>query len=138
MNIISGCSSAVLSQFQQLIILVWLEQEISGENILHPVVHIGSLNQALSLLTVIYGSPALFAISHLMEFILHETPYRTLLHWYWLSVMKDQNLLGMINCYTIPKKLTCPSTKKKFLLGKKVNVLKRLAARAVTPMTGKF
>ena len=70
-------------------LLVVPEQEVSGEDILHPVVHIGSLNQALSLFTEIYGSPALLAISHLMELMLHETPYRTLLHWHWLSVMKD-------------------------------------------------
>ena len=69
--------------------LVWLEQEISGENVLHLVVHVGSLNQPFSLLTVIYGSPALFAVTHLIGLMLHETPYRTLLHWHWLSVMKE-------------------------------------------------
>jgi len=70
--------------------------------------------------------------------MLHETPYRTLLHWHWLSVMKDYNLLDTINSHTIPKKLTCPSTEKNCFLWKQVNVLNSLAARAVIPATGKF
>ena len=64
--------------------------EIGGKEILHLVVHIRSVDQSLSLLTMLYGSPALFAIIYLAKLVLHVTPYRTLFNWHGLLVRKDE------------------------------------------------
>ena len=86
--------------------------EIGGKEILHLVVHIRSVDQSLSLLTMLYGSPALFAIIYLAKLVLHVTPYRTLFNWHGLLVRKDEHLLNVIDSHTTVQKLTCPRAKK--------------------------
>ena len=49
------------------------EFEVSGEDVIHEVVKVGSINQPLPLIAWVHGSPAELVISRLT---LHEAPHR--------------------------------------------------------------
>ena len=59
------------------LLLSLLEFEVSGEDVIHEVVKVGSINQPLSLVAWVHGSPAELVVSHLT---LHEAPHRATHH----------------------------------------------------------
>lgn len=86
--------------------LFGLEFKIGRQDTVYSVVHIGSVNQSLSLFTPIHRCPALFSICHIRKLMLQKSPYRTLPHCHCHFARKDENLLEVINLYTASKKLT--------------------------------
>ena len=88
----------------QFLFLSLLEFEVSGKDIIHEVVKIGSINQPLSLITWVHGSPAELVISHLT---LHEAPHRATHHRHWFLARQDQDLTYCINLNSLPEELAC-------------------------------
>ena len=86
----------------QLYLLSFLESEVSGKDIIHKVVKVGSINQPLSLVDWVHSSLAELVISHLT---LHEAPHRTTHHRHWLLAWQDQDLTGLINFHSPPEEL---------------------------------
>ena len=79
-------SKLILSTHSALlyIVLSLLEFEVSGEDVIHEVVKVGSINQPLALIAWVHGSPTELVIDHLT---FHEAPYQ----WYvasWLVCMQ--------------------------------------------------
>ena len=85
-------------------LLLLCKLEVSGENIIHKIVKVGSINQPLSLVAWVHGSPAELVISYLT---LHEAPHRATHHRHWLLAWQDQDLTSLINLHSLPEKLTC-------------------------------
>ena len=88
----------------QLYLLSFLELEVSGEDIIHKVVKVGSIDQPLSLVAWVHGSPAELVISHLT---LHEAPHRATHHRNWLLPWQDEDFTGLINLHSPPEELAC-------------------------------
>ena len=78
--------------------------EVSGQDIIHQVVKVGSIDESLSLVAWVHGSPAKLFIGHLS---LHEAPHRTTHHWDRLFVWHDQELTNFINLNSLAEELTC-------------------------------
>ena len=85
-------------------LLLLCKLEVSGENIIHKIVKVGSINQPLSLVAWVHGSPAELVVSYLT---LHEAPHRVAHHRHWLLAWQDQDLTSLINLHSFPEKLTC-------------------------------
>jgi len=84
--------------------------EVSGEDVIHEVIKVGSINQPLSLVAWVHGSPAELVIRNLM---LHEAPHRATHHRHWLLARQDQYLTHCINLNSLPKELACTRSKRK-------------------------
>ena len=87
-------------------LLLLVEFEVSGEDVIHEVVKVVSINQPLSLEAWVHGGPAELVISHLT---LHEAPHGATHHGHWLLARQDQDLTHCINLNRLPEKLayTC-------------------------------
>ena len=70
----------------QVSLLLLLELEVSGEDIIHEIVKVGSIDQSLSLVARVHGSPTELVVSHLT---LHEAPNRATHHGHWLLAWQD-------------------------------------------------
>ena len=83
---------------------LWLELEVSGEDVIHKIVKVGSINQSFSLVAWVHGSPAELVINHLT---LHEAPHRATHHRHWLLARQDQEFTHCINPNSLPEELAC-------------------------------
>ena len=83
---------------------LWLffKVEVGGEDIVHKVVKVGSIDQSLSLVAWVHSSPAELVISHLT---LHEAPHGATHHRHWLLAWQDQDLTSLINLNSPPEEL---------------------------------
>ena len=63
-----------------------LELEVGGEDIIHEIVKVGSIDQSHSLVARVHGSPTELVVSHLT---LHEAPNWTTHHRHWLLAWQD-------------------------------------------------
>ena len=99
-----SCNTLSNYMMTYLCLLLLLELKVSGQDIVHEVVKVGSINQPLSLVAWVHGSPAELVISHLT---LHEAPHRATHHRHWLLPWQDEDLTSLINLHSLPEKLTC-------------------------------
>ena len=81
---------------------VLLKHKTAVKHMIYYVVLVDTLNQSLSLVAWVHGSPAELVISHLT---LHEAPHRTTHHRYWLLPWQDEDLTGLINLHSLPEEL---------------------------------
>ena len=70
----------------QVSLLLLLELEVSGEDIIHEIVKVASIDQSLSLVARVHGGPTELVVSHLT---LHEAPNWATHHWHWLLAWQD-------------------------------------------------
>ena len=78
--------------------------EVRGHDIIDEIVEVGSIDEPLSLVARVHGSPAELVITSLS---LHEAPHRTTHHRNRLLVRHDQDLSRLINVHSLTEKLTC-------------------------------
>jgi len=78
------------------------EHKTTVKYFLHYIIPVNSLNQSLSLVAWVHGSPAELVISHLT---LHEAPHRATHHRHWLLARQDQDLTHCINFNSLPEEL---------------------------------
>ena len=85
-------------------VLLLVELEFSRHDVVYKVVKVGAIDEALSLVARVHGSPA-----ELVVFLLplHEGPDWTTHHWDRLLVRHDQNLTNLINLNSFTEELTC-------------------------------
>ena len=95
--------------FRPVPCIVALEFEISGENVIHKVVKVGPINQPLSLVAWVHGSPAELVISHLT---FHEVPHRATHHRHWFLARQYQDLTHCINFHSLQEELACMGLRK--------------------------
>ena len=95
--------------FRPVPCIVALEFEISGENVIHKVVKVGPINQPLSLVAWVHGSPAELVISHLT---LHKAPHRVMHDRHWFLARKYQGLMHCINLNSLLEELACMGLRK--------------------------
>jgi len=93
-----------LPTFRLVPCIVTLEFEISGENVIHKVVKVGPINQPLSLVAWVHGSPAELIIRYLT---IHEAPHRATHHRHWFLARQYQDLTHCINLNSLPEELAC-------------------------------
>ena len=105
-------SKLILSTHSALlyIVLSLLEFEVSGEDVIHEVVKVGSINQPLALIAWVHGSPTELVIDHLT---FHEAPHRATHHRHWFLARQDQDLTHCINLNSLPEELTYMGLKRK-------------------------
>ena len=80
-----------------------LELEICGHDIIDKIVEVGSIDEPLSLVARIHGSPAELVI---MSLSLHEAPHRTTHHRNRLLVWHDEDLTNFVHLNTLTEELT--------------------------------
>ena len=78
--------------------------EVCCHDIVHQVVEVGPIDEALSLVAGVHGRPAELIISRLS---LHEAPHGATHHRHWLLVRHDQDLSRLVNINSFAKELTC-------------------------------
>ena len=85
--------------------LLWLELEVRGEDIVNQIVKVVSLDEPLSLIARVHGCPAELIIRSLP---LHEAPDRLPHDWHWVHFWpKQQQLSRLINLDPLTEELTC-------------------------------
>ena len=84
--------------------LLLLELEVIGHHVIHEVVIVCSIDQTLSLVARVHGSPAELVISLLS---LHEAPDGTTHHRYRLLVWDDEDLAYLVNHNSGAEELAC-------------------------------
>ena len=80
-----------------------LEFEICGHDIIDEIVEVGSIDEPLSLVARVHGSPAELVITSLS---LHEAPHRTTHHRNRLLVWHDQDLSHFVHLNALTEELT--------------------------------
>ena len=80
-----------------------LELEVCGHDIIDQIIEVGSINEALSLVARVHGSPAELVIRSLS---LHEAPHRTTHHRNRLLVWHDKDLTNLVHLNTLAEELT--------------------------------
>ena len=80
-----------------------LELEICGHDIINEIVEVGSIDEPLSLVARVHGSPAELVIRSLS---LHEAPHRTTHHRNRLLVRHDEDLTNFVHLNTLSEELT--------------------------------
>ena len=98
-----------LSLLLQIIQLMLIELELSGHDVIHKIVKVGAIDEALSLISLVHGGPAELVVFLLS---LHEGPDWTTHHWDRLLVRHDQNLTNLIDLNSITEELTCRNRSK--------------------------
>ena len=83
---------------------ILLEVKLVNKNVLDNVIAMVSINESLSLVAVVHGSPAELIICLLS---LHEAPDRTTHYRYRVLVRQDQDLAGLIDINSWTEELTC-------------------------------
>ena len=78
--------------------------EVRRHDIIDKIVKVGTINEPLSLVARVHGSPAELVIRSLS---LHEAPHRTTHHRNRLLVWHDEKLSCLINVHSLAKELTC-------------------------------
>ncbi len=86
------------------VLVLFLEREVSCKNVIHNIVKVGAINQPLSLVAWVHGSPAELVIRHLP---LHEAPNRATHHSHWLLPGQDQKLPNLIKRDSLTEKRGC-------------------------------
>jgi len=81
-NMIKSTSSVVYCRC----LYIWLEVEVSREDVAHNVVVVSPLDQPFSLHACVHGGPAVLTMTcH----IFHESPHRTVPHWHRTLIRED-------------------------------------------------
>ena len=80
-----------------------LELEICGHDIINEIVEVGAIDEPLSLVARVHGSPAELVIRSLS---LHEAPHRTTHHRNRLLVRHDKDLTNFVHLNTLAEELT--------------------------------
>ena len=78
--------------------------EVCGHDIIDQIIEVGSIDEALSLVARVHGSPAELVIRSLS---LHEAPHRTTHHRNRLLVRHDEDLSCLVYVHSLAEKLTC-------------------------------
>ena len=77
--------------------------EVRGHDIIDEIVEVGSIDEPLSLVARVHGSPAELVITSLS---LHEAPHRTTHHRNRLLVWHDQDLSHFVHLNALTEELT--------------------------------
>ena len=77
--------------------------EISGHDIIHKVVEVGSINDTLPLVAWVHGCPAELIF---YNFPLHEAPHRATHNGHRFLVGHDQDLSSLVHINPLAEKLT--------------------------------
>ena len=93
-----------------------LEFEVSRKDVIDEVIKVVSIDQSLSLVAWVHGSPAELVISHLT---LHEAPHRATHHRHWFLARQDEDRAHCINLNSLPEELAYNALVQK----RKMNVL---------------
>jgi len=78
------------------------EHKTTVKYFLHYIIPVNSLDQSLSLVAWVHGSPAELVISHLT---FHEAPHRATHHRHWFLARQDQDLTHCIYLNSLPEEL---------------------------------
>ena len=84
------------------------ELEFCGEHIVHQVVKVGSINEALSLEAWVHGHPA--ELAGVTGLSLHEGPHWLALDRYRLLPRDHEDLANLIQHHILVEELTCKTT----------------------------
>ena len=78
--------------------------EVCGHDIIDKIVEVGSIDEPLSLVARVHGSPAELVITSLS---LHKAPHRTTHHRNRFLVWHDEDLSCLIYVHSLTEELTC-------------------------------
>ena len=81
---------------------VLLKHKTAVKHMIYYIVLVDTIDQPLSLVAWVHGSPAELVISHLT---LHEAPHRATHHRHWLLPWQDEDLTRLINLHSFPEEL---------------------------------
>ena len=81
------------------------ELELSGEDIVHQIVKVGSINESLSLVAWVHGHPA--EVAGVPSLSLHEGPHWLALHWDRLLPGDHEDLANIVQHHITVEELAC-------------------------------